>query len=232
MKKSIAILSDIHSNVRALEAVLADIKNKQITEIYCTGDSVGYNTNPNEVLNKMREQGICSVMGNHDQKVASFDKKETTFTDKFDQSKWTYDKLTSENVAFLNDLPMSFNIDFCGKRILVSHGSPNSNSEYIFYEDTEKQELIASETDADILIFGHTHNFYTKNVGDKLFINAGSVGRPKDGDNRAGYVVLSCDDDMVAEYVRVSYDNESLAKEIEASELPNSFAEVIRTGKA
>ncbi len=229
--KKIAIISDIHSNIYALNAVLEDIRNRNIDEIYCVGDSVGYNTRPNEVCEKLREKNIKSVLGNHDEGTAFYDESQPSEKNGvITPKKWTFDTITSENIEYLKSLPREISLDVNGKHILITHGSPNGISDYIFENDTEKQEEIAKNLKEDAIIFGHTHNIYKKEVSGKLFVNAGSVGRPKDGDNRSSYVILSVSDKIDAEFIRVSYDFETLAKELETSPLPNSFAEVIRTG--
>ncbi len=233
MKKQIAFISDIHSNINALTSVLTDITNKGITDIYCVGDSIGYHTRPNEVLNLLQEKEIPSVLGNHDAVIAFYDESLPSTKDGFiTPGKWTSDRLSASNRTYLQSLPLDLSLDFAGKKIQICHGSPESISQYIYQKDTDLQQHIAKNLSADILIFGHTHDAYSTIVNGKLFVNAGSVGRMKDGDNRACYTILSIGSDVEVSFVRVDYDYESLAKEIEASGLPTSFAEVVRTGIA
>jgi predicted phosphodiesterase len=101
----------------------------------------------------------------------------------------------------------------------------------VYEDDIEKQQEIVSEMEEDIIVFGHTHFPYYKELEGKLFINAGSVGRPKDGDHRACYCILKIDRCITIDFIRVSYDVEAVAREIEESELLDSFADVLRTGK-
>lgn len=228
----IAIISDIHANLYALDSVLEDIKEKGIAKIYCLGDLVGYHTKPNEVLDQIRFHNIPCILGNHDEKILIWDEKKTKAEEVEEKdfvTFWTYEQIDPENLEFLRQLPKTMTVEIFGKSILLAHGSPSHISEYIRKEDTTRQEEIAiALKEENGLIFGHTHDCYRKIVKDKVFINAGSVGRMKDGDNRACYTMIS--EDFTVEFVRVPYDHETLAKEILASPLPDQFAEVIRTG--
>lgn len=228
----IAIITDIHSNLYALNAVLEDIAERGIQTIYCLGDLVGYHTRPNEVIEKIRTLNIPCILGNHDEKILIYSEKahkDSTLEPKDVVTKWTYEQISPENLDFLRQLPATMTIDFMDKKLLLAHGSPSHISEYVRKEDSEKQEEIAhSLQDCDAVVFGHTHDCYRKKVKDKVFINAGSVGRMKDGDNRGCYTIIS--EDLEVEFVRLPYDFEKLASEILTSPLPDKFAEVIRTG--
>ena len=138
---------------------------------------------------------------------------------------------SDENKEFLREFEEQITIKAGGKRILLTHASPVSITDYVYEDDTEKQEEITDELEEDMIAFGHTHIPYVKKVKGKLFINAGSVGRPKDGDNRACYCILTIGETVEAEFVRVPYDIEKVAAEIEESELLDSFAMVLRTGR-
>ncbi len=225
----IALLSDIHGNIRALSAVLKDIRERGIQDIYCAGDLVGYHTAPDEVVKKIKEEKILTAMGNHDEAIVFFDPlKEVLPEGEITPKQWTFNHVSEESREYLKSLYKTEKVNLIDKKMLIAHGSPEFISEYIWEEDEKRQEEIATSIEEDIFVFGHTHSFYDKEVLGKRFINLGSVGRPKDGDTRAGYVILSLGEDMKVEYVRVDYDNEALAREIEESELPDSFADVIR----
>ncbi len=225
MNNKIAFISDIHGNVYALQKVLESIENKNIDKIYCIGDSVGYGTRPNEVLEIIKDKNIPSVLGNVDNKM---------LTSKIEEAdlpvKWTMTKLSGKNKAFINTFKESLSIEFCGKSFLLTHGSPVSISDYCFEADEQKQIDIANNLKENVIVMGHTHLPYSKFIAGKLFINAGSVGRPKDNDTRACYVIVEVfSDNIKVAFERVEYDYEKLAKEIENSELPNAFADIIRT---
>lgn len=198
--------------------------------VICAGDIVGYGPEPNEVLNLMKEKGIRSVKGNYDEAVASYvseakDEEKTPFT-------ITVDLLTKENKAYLGTLEDQIILEIENRKVLFVHGSPFSISEYVFETSQNEQNLIAEIVKEDIIVFGHTHLPYTKNHKQKVFVNTGSVGRPKDGDNRASYILATFDKECTFEIVRVSYDIDAVIKKIEQSEIPNEIAETIRTGRA
>jgi len=121
-----------------------------------------------------------------------------------------------------------------GKRVLLVHGSPRRINEYLFEDrPISSFQRLAASSNADIIVFGHTHKPYTKLVDDVLFVNAGSVGKPKDGDWHACYIVLDPSDAAnPVEFIRVSYDVASEAAAIRATELPDKFAMDIETGGA
>lgn len=235
----IVLISDIHGNIEAFQSVLMDIKerNLDIKKVYCLGDSVGYGTRPNEVLELLKKQEIVSILGNHDEAVG-FYLSNCGSTVKSEQDKqktknartWTVEHTSDENKAYIRDFEEQLVLEVSGKKVLLTHASPASMTDYVFEQDQEKQEDIAEELVEDIIIFGHTHIPYVKEVKGKLFINAGSVGRPKDGDNRACYCILSVGAEVQVEFVRVTYDIEKVAQEILESELLDSFAQVLRTG--
>lgn len=240
MGKKIALISDIHSNIEALNSVLKDISNRKIEsqDIYCLGDLVGYGPRPNEVIETIRNNNIQSILGNYDEAVGFFlptcgcsiesesDKIKTQ-----NSLRWTVHNTTDINKSYLRDFEEQLVLEIEGYSLLMTHGSPLSINDYMYESDLEKQGEIADNLDEDIILFGHTHCPYFKNVDDKLFVNPGSVGRPKDGDNRACYGILEFAGAVNVQFIRVPYDAEKVAIEIEQSELLNSFAQVLRTGR-
>jgi putative phosphoesterase len=228
----IAIFSDIHANRHALAAVLADIDRESPDWVYCLGDLVGYGAYPNEVIERIRERGIPTIMGNYDDGVG-FDRDECgcAYTDP-DMKKlgdkslmWTREAVTPENKAFLRSLLPNIRFNEAGKECLLVHGSPRKLNEYV-YEDRLPSSLehIAKSAEADVLVFGHTHLPYTKEVAGVLLVNDGSVGKPKDGDARAGYVILDVGDEVEVEFRRVPYDVAAAAAAVRESGLPAHFA--------
>lgn len=240
MSKKLAFISDIHGNIEAFQSVLKDIEERSIElhDVYCLGDSVGYGPRPNEVIDLLKEHNIQSILGNYDEAVAFYlptcgcninsesDKVKTK-----NSLNWAVENTNDENKEYIRNFEENLSLDVEGYRILLTHASPFSITDYVFEDDIEKQEQITEDLEEDIIIFGHTHFPYVKRVNNKLFINAGSVGRPKDGDNRACYCILELGDNIDVEFVRVPYDFEKMAKEIEDSELLDTFAQVLRTGR-
>jgi len=237
----IAIVSDIHGNLSALDAVLADLRTRSVDAVYCLGDLVGYAAHPNEVTERIRVEGIPTIMGNYDDGVG-FERDECgcAYTNPVDKAlgeqsiAWTKAAVTSENKAFLRTLVSEVRFEADGRRVLLVHGSPRRINEYLFEDrPTSSFQRLAASSEADIIVFGHTHKPYTKLVDDVLFVNAGSVGKPKDGDWRACYIVLDgADNPNPVAFIRVPYDVASEAAAIRASDLPDKFAVDIETGGA
>lgn len=236
----LAIFSDIHANLPALEAVLEDIEHQpDIDQVYCLGDLVGYAPFPNEVIERMEETRIPTITGNYDDGIG-FDRGDcgcayTNEDDKRlgDQSvEWTARHVTPENKVVLRQLPIEIRFETSGKRILLVHGSPRRINEYLFKDrPIESFQRIAVNADVDVIVFGHTHITYTKEVDGVLFVNVGSVGKPKDSDPRGCYVILELQaDNVVVHYRRVPYDVAQVAAAIRQSELPDQFAEQLEWG--
>ncbi|GAB4551733.1 MAG: metallophosphoesterase family protein [Anaerolineae bacterium] len=241
---SITVFGDIHANLPALEAVLADIAARNLSNLYCLGDLVGYGTFPNEVVALIRQRGIPTLMGNYDQGVGN-DSDDCGCAYKTDADKlrgersiaWSNAHTTAENKAYLRSLPAHIPLRLGELDILLVHGSPRKINEYM-YEDrpTDYFERLLDFAQADTLVCGHTHLPYHKILpSGRHVINAGSVGKPKDGDPRAGYVVLSAEGKTLSvEFIRVAYDVERAARAIEATPnddgMPHLYAQMLRDG--
>ena len=254
----IALFSDIHANLPALEAFFLSIEEQKPDAIYCLGDLVGYNIWPNEVINEIRKRGIPTIAGNYDFGIgrASNDcgcayKTDTEKANGAVSISFTNEIVKEEERKYLRTLPAHLKIEFQLNNdklnLLLVHGSPRKINEYLF-EDREENSMIRimQDADADILCFGHTHKPYHRilaiqeNGKDRYrhAINIGSVGKPKDGDPRGGYVLLHIDENsnifdkasIRVEFVRFEYDVEKAAKAVEESPLPNAYAESLRKG--
>ena len=235
-----AIISDIHGNLPALESVLADIAAQNVERVYCLGDLVGYGASPNEVTERIRLAGIPTIMGNYDEGVG-FDKDECgcAYTNPVDQAlgdrslRWTQATVSADNKAFLRSLVREMRVEIDGKRVLLVHGSPRRINEYLFEDrPVSSFQRLAAGSDADLIAFGHTHKPYLKSVDGVAFLNAGSVGKPKDLDCRACYAIVDLSAPAPIELRRVSYDVRLAAAAIRATPLPPEFAEDIETGGA
>jgi putative phosphoesterase len=234
----VAVFSDIHANLPALEAVLADIATVGVDVRHGLGDLVGYAPWPNEVLERLQAEGIISVMGNYDEGTG-FDMAEcgcayTNPVEKAlgDQSfAWTKAHTSDANKAWLRSLPREIRFEADGKRYLLVHGSPRRINEYL-YEDKPDATFarIAEGANADVIVCGHTHRSYDKSVSPARFINDGSAGKPKDGDPRACWALLDTATGAV-EFRRVEYDVERTAKAILTSDLPDEFAVQVREAR-
>ena len=236
----IAIISDIHANITAFEAVLDDLKQQSVEAVYCLGDLVGYAAFPNEVIDRIRRDGTPTIMGNYDDGVG-FDRDECgcAYRDPEEQRlgdlslRWTQRTVTSDRKEFLRSLVPEIRFEADSKRFRLVHGSPRRMNEYLFEDrPISSFQRLAATSEADVLIFGHTHKPYTKRVDNVLFVNAGSIGKPKDGDPRACYVVMDSTGDVAVEFRRIAYDVETAANAIRESSLPDKFAYDIETGGA
>jgi predicted phosphodiesterase len=244
----LALISDIHANLPALEAVLDDIRARgDVDAVYHLGDLVGYAPWPDETVARIRAEGIPGVAGNYDSTVATDYKhcgcryedprQEALSHLSYD---WTGRHASPETKRFLGALPFRLDLRSLGghvpgPRVILVHGAPTLNTLY-WTEDRDddfclKMAEQAGARAGDVLCFGHTHLPWTREVQGIRFVNTGSVGRPKDGDWRAGYVVLSVDETgSAAEFVRVEYDVNRTMEAIRRSDLPDDFAEYLRTG--
>ena len=244
----IAVISDIHSNVYALNEVLADLKKRNVDLTVCTGDLVGYATRPNEVIETLRREKILTIMGNYDEAIGNLkiicgcDYPDPKDAEKAGMSMhFTGQETTPENKEYLRNLPKEATITFNNKTIRFVHGSTRIINEYL-KENSKEAEEVMSELVEDILVCGHTHIPYAKYYGEKLLVNAGSVGKPKTNRPDANYVIIDIqnEDEMSkkassveVEIIEVPYDFEKIAKEIEENEiLPNDFARLIRQGSS
>lgn len=241
-----ALISDIHANLQALDAVLADIDARGIAAIYHLGDLTGYSSNPNEAVSRLRERAIPGISGNYDSTVATDYKHCGCRSENPRQEElshigyeWTRAHVSPDTKSFLGSLP--FRIDLkplgghvSGPTITLVHATPVNNLVYVTEDRTDaflsKMAKQAELQSGDAICFGHTHKPWTRVVDGVHFINTGSVGRPKDGDWRASYMLLDATDAITAEIVRVEYDVESAAKGVTDSGLPEEFADFLRTG--
>jgi predicted phosphodiesterase len=261
----IALFSDVHANLPALEAVLADIDRHRPDAIYCLGDLVGYNVWPNEVINLLRQRNISSVAGNYDFSIGrnhhdcGCNYRDPEKIEMGNQSvAYTNRVIGASERDWLRALPTQLRLSFeladpnparyweqqSPLTLLLVHGSPRRINEGTYSDPRLGRVLETANT--DILATAHTHRaFYerleTGSADAPYFrhaINTGSVGKPVDGDPRAGYVLLTIDETarpghkngVSVEIIRVEYDVERAAKAIESSDLPKPYANILRKG--
>jgi putative phosphoesterase len=236
----LAIFSDVHANLPALEAVLADIAATGVDVRYALGDLVGYAPWPNEVIEHLAAEGFPIVMGNYDDGTA-YDRDECgcAYTDPVEEAlgdrsfAWTKAHVTDANKAWLRSLHPQIRFEADGHRCLLVHGSPRRINEYL-YEDRLESSFarIGAGADADVIVCGHTHRAYDKTVAGVRFINVGSAGKPKDGDPRGCWALIELSaPGVTVEFRRVDYDVERAASAIVASDLPDEFADQLRQAR-
>lgn len=230
----VALLGDVHANLPALEVVLEHAMQQGIGAIWNIGDFLGYGAYPDEVVKRLRHEGAISIIGNYDLKVLRFPKKKrkwrkSKLPEKYLAFQWAYENLSEDSRRYLSSLPEEIRMQVAGKSILITHGSPLSNEECL-YPETPKKRLrkLSQVAQADIIIFGHSHQHFASLVDDVWFINTGTVGRPDDGDPRACYAILQITDGIVStHHHRVAYDvNQSVAA-IRERGLPEAFAQMM-----
>ncbi len=243
MAARFAIFSDIHANLPAMQAVRRHIEVQAFEAVYCLGDLGGYASQPNEVQDEIMAMGCPTILGNYDEGVG-FEREDCgcKYIKPFDIEMsnvsflWTRENTTPEHKAWLQELPREIRFEVDGLRILLCHGSPRETTEYLFENRSDgylKQFTAGgvADAEADVIVFGHTHVPFHREVNGVHFINTGSVGRPKDGDPRAGYCVLTLDGKAVSSHqVRLDYDVELAATRLVEAGLPSYFAEYLRTG--
>jgi putative phosphoesterase len=230
----VAVVTDIHANLPALDAALGWIEESGIEQTYCGGDLVGYGPRPNEVCARIEERGIPTIYGNYDWAIAR-DEEDCgcAYVNRHDREigqlsvDWTLAHTDQRAKDFMRDLPFDLRFELAGKRVRLVHGSPRRVNEYLFEDKPARTfERIAAGADCDVLVFGHTHKPWVREYGGVLFVNCGSVGKPKDGDPRAGFAVLSEGGEGVeVDIQRVAYPAGAVAEEMREVGLPEELAE-------
>lgn len=238
---SFLIVSDIHGNREALEAVLADARG-HYDRIVCLGDLAGYGADPNFTVDWARANVAAIVRGNHDKLCAGLESFYHYRPAARAAAEWTVNTLTAENRAYLENLPRG-PLPYEGFDLV--HGSPLDEDEYLM--TTADVTAIRPELEATLSFFGHTHlqgGFWIarNNVMPidrrrvleleehyTYLVNPGSVGQPRDGDPRAAYAIYSPKEQAV-EFRRVVYDAATAAEKIRAAGLPDSLASRLLSG--
>ena len=237
-----AIFSDVHANLEALEAVLADARERKCTRFVCLGDVVGYNVNPRECVARVRELDCPAVKGNHDE-AASRLSPPGDFNEIAERAiAWTRDHLTDQDKEWLRGLPLQTRVhDFT-----TVHATLDTPEQwgYVFNNLDAAASFTYQRT--NVCFFGHTH-VPTVFVRDesvrrervehvriepakKYFINMGSVGQPRDGNWRAAYGIYDPENNLVQQF-RVKYDLAAVQKKIAEAGLPRLLAERLAIGR-
>jgi len=235
------ILSDLHANWHALQAVLAEAQG-EFDQIVCCGDLVGYNAQPGRILEWTRAHCASVIRGNHDKVVAGLEDLEWFNEVAQTAARWTIKELQPEQIEYLRDLPMG---PLTLEHFQICHGSPRDEDEYV--TNAREAAPCFPHFELALAFFGHTHlqgGFFLKNgrVGvipavraresewtwqlepDTVYmVNPGSVGQPRDGDPRAAYATYDSERKVVS-LRRAEYPVQTTAAEIKAAELPDVLA--------
>lgn len=233
----ILLISDIHANYPALEAIARRVKAETFDMIINGGDSTVYATFPNETLDWLRSHRAISILGNTDIKVIKLldgkTFKKPRNAEKRVMYTWTAEHLTPENRKYLAGIKDRIKLDLEGFRIGLFHGSPANDNEYLFSDTpaTHFQKL-TGKTDCSIIITGHSHSPYHKKINNVHFINPGSVGRMFDKNPDASYAILELAKDRVqVRLFRCPYDIDKVADGLKANLLPPIYEEMFRQGR-
>ncbi len=242
-----AVIADIHANLEALQAVLERISALGADEIVCLGDIVGYNANPNECVDIMREEKITCVLGNHDASAAGMEEPVNFNPLAREAMLWTREVLTEKNKRFLGDLPRERQV----RGFFLFHGSIHDTNRYILYrEDAVENFHLLSGLSRAITVgfFGHTHQrtilieqegtislslsheMQVIMPGRRYLINPGSVGQPRDGDPRASLLIYD-EDDLTLHFFRVEYDIKACQNRVVRAGLPPQLAWRLEQGR-
>ena len=231
---TVAVITDIHGNLPALEAALARVEQLGPDALYCGGDLVGYGPWPNEVCQLIEDRGIPTIYGNYDYAIGREEEDcGCAYITQHDRElgqrsvEWTLARTDQRSKDFMRELPFDLRFELGGKRVRLVHGSPRKVNEYLFEDKPAKTfERIAAGAECDVLVFGHTHKPWIAGFGGVLFVNCGSVGKPKDGDPRAGFAILrQAARGVEVTIERVPYDAETVAREVAAAGLPTEYAD-------
>jgi len=237
-----AVISDIHANLEAFGAVMADARDNNCTDFVCLGDVVGYNANPHECVERVREMDCPIVKGNHDEQ-ASLIESSRDFNEMAEAAiQWTRDHLTDEDKQWLRDLKMERQV----RDFTIVHATLDGPEQWGYVFNNLDAAASFTYQHTTVCFFGHTHvpmafirdegvqrqhlDKLRIDSGKKYFVNVGSVGQPRDGDWHAAYCIYHIESNMV-EQRRVKYDLQTAQKKIIDAGLPRMLADRLAVGR-
>jgi len=224
----IAVLADIHANLHALQAVIENAEKRGINFFLNAGDAIGFGPFPNEVLELLHSKNMISVIGNFD--LEAFQPaKQGTSKGKIALG-FAKNHVAESCRNYLLSLPRELKLEIAGKKVLMTHGSPESIDEHL-YSNTPVERLheLVEAAKADIIITGHSHVQYVRELDGVTFLNPGSVGRPDDGNPHAAYAIIKFNPFLV-DLLRVNYDVAAAADALRKKGLPESFSQMLLRG--
>lgn len=247
----IALISDIHGNLPALQSVFSDLDHRQVDAVFCLGDLVDFTPWPNEVIDLLRSRRIPCILGNHDERIAFGYPVQPSANHTAEENaarvlgvQVTRDAISPLNRQYLADLPREIRLVFgqgaTRRDLLLVHASPRDIDEHL-YKDHPLDDLrdIFTDHGADILVMGHTHFPYIRHFSPapgeptRLALNCGSVGRSKEDSPLAVYAILAIEGNrLTAEILRIPYDVQETIAAIRASDIPSFYAEFFERRQA
>jgi putative phosphoesterase len=223
----IGVVSDIHSNIFALDAVLEELAEHAPDILVSAGDTVGYGAHPNECCRRSADLFDLSVAGNHDAAVLAGDNAGLN-PYAAAAAAWTDERLTADSRAYLETLPSSVGLDAEGERVAVHHGSDTDRNEYVYEESVDPD--ILRRCSSGFVILGHTHVPFARAFAEGIVMNPGAVGQPRDGDPRASFGLLDTRS-RTCDLMRVEYDVEKASEAILKAGLPMMLALRLSVGR-
>lgn len=230
----IALLSDIHANLQALQAALTEIDRRGADTLVCLGDVVGYNADPKPCLDLVRQRCAITIRGNHDEAVATGDTKGLP-KDGAEAARLHHEMLDAADRAWLLNLPLSATLDVC----TFVHATPQHPDRWLRVDSYQVAHAQFDYFDTPICFAGHTHSpgvmgqkvgQFQVRPGGRFFVNVGSVGQPRDGNPRACIAFFDTEA-FSYELVRLPYHVEGARQRIEAVGLPRSLSDRLRMGR-
>jgi putative phosphoesterase len=235
----VALISDVHANLPALEAVLRHAVGQGTEEIWNAGDFLGYGPFPDEVVQRLKHERSRNIIGNYDQKVLQVTKKleewkKSKPADKWRGFAWAHQNLSKDSRDYLRSLPQELRFTARGRKILIVHASPLSTKEHLGPDTpSSRLKVLAKAAKAEIIVCGHSHIPFVLERDGVYFINPGSVGRPDDGDPRTSYALLRVNSRSIqVTHHRVAYDLDRAVETIRRLGLPESFARMLIRGRS
>jgi predicted phosphodiesterase len=231
----IAIISDIHSNIEALETSLRAIEKQRVDEVVCLGDIIGYGANPNECIELVRKTTSHVLLGNHDE--AAIDISRTEYFNPFARiaAEWTNKELSDDNAAYIGEL--KFMLERNG--LMFVHSSPYEPEEWHYILSPVDAQFNFAYFNAPICFVGHSHvpgifceDIWTQEVvpGKKFIVNVGSIGQPRDNDWRSSLGIFDTEK-WSYENIRLEYDVNTAAEKIRKAGLPKALADRLLVGR-
>jgi len=240
--EQVALMGGIYSNHLALEAALTDIASRHISSIYCLGDLGAFGPHPDRIYPLLRDHSVKTLAGNYDDSLArDLPDCQCGYTDPRDNHfarlsyQYTLRNTSEENKAWLRTLPEEIRFEFAGRRVLLCHGSPRRQNEFLWSSTTPDHflEKFCDDYQADVIAVTHTGIKWQRELpSGRLFVNVGVLGRPEnDGSRQVWYTLLSAEGGRVTvDFVPVNYDTDALARQMREENLPDEFIETIESG--
>ena len=234
----LGIISDVHSNYDALKAVLRELNREGVNRIINAGDNVGYSAFPNECIELFKAEGIEGVMGNYDEAVAfskpvcgcGYKDEEVAHIGHLSLA-WTQENVNDKTREYLSALSKHLEFESPAGKVFAMHGGLEDLTQWITENDEGLLKEIALKKEARLVVLGHTHKPFVKEIDGTMFVNPGAVGRPFDGDPRASFAIVEITDSFNIQTKRIEYDVEKNIHALINAGLPHEIGIMLRKGR-